>query len=695
MESFQLEAKNLSAVGGQAEMSAQQTPSSHGGSMPGLERQLQSPGDIAGARHFFAPKVEIQTVSSQAVPGLEHSASAALKAAGETISPLLQLIMRLPSHVSIFGSFLEVLKNFFLPHTDLLSHFSQVGAIQITDFAHAHSPGLSNLSQPLSSLLNHHPVDLSILPAHAHISDSMISQYGNIASAVRLHLSPSAALKHAMNVSAGIDFQHPQFEKLAASSGTSRNLVMNNTPNSVASGEALAGPGISTQSITPQVAPAQRIFTSKFFESVSGSHANAVTPAPNIALSSSQSSASSVTGGAAPSLSSSFNQQSTSHTATQASLESGSHIKGLHAQALSLNGVLHNGHHLHHADSSVAHKLNSHSSHSAIDDTMTSQHITHSTSRIVHSDQSHSHGSSGASLASAPESHLPSQSSSASAPANGLYRVKPGDSLWRIARHRLGDGVRWREIYNLNLNKLGSNPDLIHRGTAIDLPQPDQNILPAASQNTSMIASQPAAGNYTVKAGDNLWRISQSLLGDGQKWTELYKINGEVIGANPRMIFPGQKFDVPGLQSNSMLAQNTAATNPQLASAAAPVNHIAANPQAVNAVPADHIAANPHLASAHAGPLHNNVMHKIPQHPPTSVAVASNFRLIPENTILAHNHSPALMQPHINTNDGLAIENAHDQLLSGAGAAQAMVVKQKSVVSFSLSPDLSFLQAKK
>ncbi len=46
------------------------------------------------------------------------------------------------------------------------------------------------------------------------------------------------------------------------------------------------------------------------------------------------------------------------------------------------------------------------------------------------------------------------------------YTVKPGDSLWEIARTQLGDGSRWREIYDLN----GLTSAVIHPGQVLRLP---------------------------------------------------------------------------------------------------------------------------------------------------------------------------------------------------------------------------------
>ena len=50
------------------------------------------------------------------------------------------------------------------------------------------------------------------------------------------------------------------------------------------------------------------------------------------------------------------------------------------------------------------------------------------------------------------------------------YTVVSGDTLWKIAQKTLGDGSRWREIYELNKGTVGSNPDLIYPGQVYNLP---------------------------------------------------------------------------------------------------------------------------------------------------------------------------------------------------------------------------------
>ena len=56
-----------------------------------------------------------------------------------------------------------------------------------------------------------------------------------------------------------------------------------------------------------------------------------------------------------------------------------------------------------------------------------------------------------------------------SAPKAANYTVKSGDCLWNIAKKQLGDGSRWKEIYELNKDKI-KNPNLIYSGQSLTMP---------------------------------------------------------------------------------------------------------------------------------------------------------------------------------------------------------------------------------
>ena len=52
---------------------------------------------------------------------------------------------------------------------------------------------------------------------------------------------------------------------------------------------------------------------------------------------------------------------------------------------------------------------------------------------------------------------------------SGTYTVVNGDSLWKIAVSRLGDGTLWNKIYELNKGII-KNPDLIYTGQVLTIP---------------------------------------------------------------------------------------------------------------------------------------------------------------------------------------------------------------------------------
>ncbi|WP_046214786.1 LysM peptidoglycan-binding domain-containing protein [Paenibacillus wulumuqiensis] len=70
---------------------------------------------------------------------------------------------------------------------------------------------------------------------------------------------------------------------------------------------------------------------------------------------------------------------------------------------------------------------------------------------------------------------------------------------------------------------------------------------PKATTKAKRPDSTVKAKTYTVKAGDSLFKIAQraEVLGDGDKWRDLYTKNKSVIGSNPNKLKPGQKLVIP------------------------------------------------------------------------------------------------------------------------------------------------------
>lgn len=104
-----------------------------------------------------------------------------------------------------------------------------------------------------------------------------------------------------------------------------------------------------------------------------------------------------------------------------------------------------------------------------------------------------------------------------------IYTVKSGDTLWDIAEKFLGSGTRYREIKILN----NLESDTIYEGQTLKIPQ-NSNI----GDSVRM---------YTVEQGDTLSEISEKLLGDANRYTEIQSLNN----LQSDVIYPGQILKIP------------------------------------------------------------------------------------------------------------------------------------------------------
>ena len=108
-----------------------------------------------------------------------------------------------------------------------------------------------------------------------------------------------------------------------------------------------------------------------------------------------------------------------------------------------------------------------------------------------------------------------------------IVTVKFGDSLWKFAAARLGDGHRWQEL--LALNPGLRNPDVLPVGSQIVVP--------------SSFAPPPTPTKYTVRHGDTLWSIALTQLHRGTAWTCIASANRDLSDAN--LLLEGQMLLLP------------------------------------------------------------------------------------------------------------------------------------------------------
>jgi DNA-binding SARP family transcriptional activator len=164
------------------------------------------------------------------------------------------------------------------------------------------------------------------------------------------------------------------------------------------------------------------------------------------------------------------------------------------------------------------------------------------------------------------------------------YTVAEGDSLWRIAEQFYGDGSLYPAIFDANAGRsmvtgeAFTDPSLIRPGWTLEIPPPAEGESPVTPNMM-----------YEVKEGDSLWRIAESVLGSGLRWTEIWELNrdrdmgGGTPFAEASRIFPGWVLELPRPTELTQV--------PIIEPIASPIAAPAPSPAASTSGPTQHTAA--------------------------------------------------------------------------------------------------------
>lgn len=545
-----------------------------------VQSQLTSTIDVKAAHQWVQPSggemhlpsvgfgsgTEAASLQAVVPGGEQHAMAAAQQVGNQAISPIIQMIMKMPGHIGLISSFFEALSSFFAPVQDL------IGGLDAS-FLTTHLEGAATA---LHSAGEHLGIDVSLIPDDAPIFTmddggggfaDLLPKDGTAFNGNELKFHPSEVgdvSSNAMNTS-GYSDAGAQYEQVPAGLESAASHVRDGivTPQYLAmdNGQAIFRPtmggfnglqnspiqvpsNVTPQSpvihpLTHQIAPHHPVGGANMAKDAAVNH---------------------LPEHAAPAM----EQQAIQPPAQPA------------ADVPADRGTL-----LGHPQTRVEHVVDQ-----------------------VTSDQQMP-ADAGDQVAAAPEQ---------GAEATTTYTVKPGDNLWDIAQHHLGDGLKWQEIYQLNHDIIGGDPTLIHPGTEIQLP-----------------GGPEIASNYTVQPGDNLWDISKAHLGGGQHWGELYHNNTEVIGSNPNLIHPGQHLDMAGNGAHSQLASadpSHAASHVAHNSASHTTSHVAHHaaphsPQVAHNAPAHHVAH-------HGAADHTKVAANTPHAEAPTQQVAAGSQQVPE-----------------------------------------------------------------
>ncbi|MGE0141522.1 MAG: LysM peptidoglycan-binding domain-containing protein [Ilumatobacteraceae bacterium] len=137
-----------------------------------------------------------------------------------------------------------------------------------------------------------------------------------------------------------------------------------------------------------------------------------------------------------------------------------------------------------------------------------------------------------------------------------VIEVERGDSPWSLAEAHLGDGLRWRELYEINRGlpqpdgRSWTNPELIVPGWQLHLPSAPHVPTPQSPIETTDAADVV----HVVQRGDTLSSIADQYLGDPTRYPELFEANCDRIQpdgrrlTDPNLIVVGWKLDIPARQ---------------------------------------------------------------------------------------------------------------------------------------------------
>jgi hypothetical protein len=141
-------------------------------------------------------------------------------------------------------------------------------------------------------------------------------------------------------------------------------------------------------------------------------------------------------------------------------------------------------------------------------------------------------------------------------PRGPVYIVMARDTLWSVAENELGDPLRWREIYDLNVHRL--QPDGSRLTEASRLVEGWILVLPHDARQHDPGNAEPSAGEeVVVEPGDTLSELAETNLHDGHRADELFLVNQGVRqrdgGAliDPDLIRPGWVLTLPAAEPDA------------------------------------------------------------------------------------------------------------------------------------------------
>ena len=146
---------------------------------------------------------------------------------------------------------------------------------------------------------------------------------------------------------------------------------------------------------------------------------------------------------------------------------------------------------------------------------------------------------------------------------DGTYVVRANDNYWTISQRLYGTGAYFRALAEHNRQRIPDENrltpgDSIAAPSTADLERSYPSLCPrsdsrTAGQERPLVSTASAHGSgprtYVVQEGDNLFNIAKYELHSASRWSEIYDLNRDLLGANVDRLTPGMRLTLPDTRS--------------------------------------------------------------------------------------------------------------------------------------------------